>query len=125
MNILLVDSDGRNRNNLSSRLRMQNFSVEIATGGFHSLHILEQEENPAEIYTVILLIEDSEDMSGHEIASHVNALFKKRPPIIYVHKKKFSEQDKRRIEKAGVDEIFLLTEKNFNKLLKTIDKLKK
>ena len=125
MNILLVDGNGKGRSNLSSRLRTQNIDVEIATGGFHTLYILEQEDNPTEIYNVILLVEDSEDMGAHEIAGHIHSFLKKAPPIIYIHKKDLPKKEKEYIKKSGVDTTFFLTEKNFNQLLKTIDKFDK
>ena len=125
MNILLVDGNNKHRSNLSSRFRTQNIEVEIATGGFHALYILEKEENPAEIYNTILLVENTEDMMASEIAVHVHTLCKRPPPIIYIHNKNLSKKDGEYIKESGIDEIFYLTEKNFNQLLKSIDKFKK
>ncbi|MCY4523168.1 MAG: response regulator [Halobacteriovoraceae bacterium] len=122
MNVLLVDSDRRHRTNLSSRLRMQYDDVEMASGGFHAIHILDKVKNPVESYDIILLVGDAEDMSGSEIAGHIKAMPKKSPSIVYIHRNDISSKEKKYIKKAGVDEIFLLTEKNFNNLLKVIDK---
>lgn len=125
MNILLVDSDSKHRAKLSSRFRLQNIEVEIATGGFHALHILEQEENPTKIYTTILVMEDTNDMGGGEIAEHIQSLCKNPPPIICIHKKDLPIKSKKNIKESGVDEIFFLTEQNFNQLVKSIERLKK
>ncbi len=68
--ILLVDQNPTRRNNLSSRLRMLGYTIEIASSGFQALHLLEDSnfnKYNQKRYRLVLVLDDSEDMPGREI----------------------------------------------------------
>lgn len=66
--ILLIDDLQQRKVTLSSRLRMLGFTIDIATGGFHGIHLLEKNH-----YNLVLLIDDMDDMAAHETISLIRA----------------------------------------------------
>lgn len=66
--ILIVDDNQQRKMALSSRLRMQGYTIDIATGGFHSIHLLEKNH-----YNLVLIIDDMEDMAAHETIGLIRA----------------------------------------------------
>lgn len=116
MRILLIDNDLKNRNNLSSRLRMQGYQIEAATGGFHALHLLEKKN-----YELILIYRDMEDMPGLEIASMTRSIDGySDSPIIYFTKQ-FNEEAKNAMEMGASYCLSLKTD--FKGLISIISKL--
>lgn len=59
--ILIIDDHQQRKTELSSRLRMQGFSIDVATGGFHSIHLMEKNH-----YNLVLMIDDMNDLSTSE-----------------------------------------------------------
>jgi DNA-binding response OmpR family regulator len=79
--ILIVDENVQFRNTLASRLRLQGFNVEFATGGFHLLHILEKHRD----CSLVIMHEDMLDMSAVEIISLVRTTKNKTDlPILFI-----------------------------------------
>ena len=80
--ILISDENVTFRNVLASRLRLLEFNVEIALGGFHLLHIL---ENDIDCSHMVILHEDMLDMSALEIISLVRTnKSQEELPIIFI-----------------------------------------
>lgn len=59
--ILIIDEHTGRKTTLSSRLRMQGFTIDVATGGFHGLHLAEKNQ-----YNLVMIIDDMEDMPAYE-----------------------------------------------------------
>ena len=115
--ILLIDRDSRRRNNTSSRLRVQDVETELATGGFHAIHLIENNQ-----YDVVIVVEDMEDMSGEEIMGLIRTQFDgKKLPILYSAETKDEDTILNAIEIGASD--FLPLSANFNELIKKIEKL--
>jgi CheY-like chemotaxis protein len=82
-NIVIVSENPNFRNILSSKFRMENFDVEIATGGFHLLHLLEKEKS----VNMIIFNGDMPDMSAFESISLIRETKSMRElPIVFVVK---------------------------------------
>lgn len=80
--ILLIDGDTNRKNNFASRLRVQGFDVELANGGFHSVHLCEKIS-----YSSVIIIGNSHDMSGLEILNLLRTYKPKEElPIIFINK---------------------------------------
>jgi DNA-binding response OmpR family regulator len=60
--ILIVSDMVQKRNNISSRLRAQLFTLEGAQDGLHALHLIEKNS-----YRLVLLLNDMELMSKREV----------------------------------------------------------
>ncbi len=100
--ILLVVDDVKRRNNLSSRLRSQNCSVEASTGGFHSMTLLE--EKP-EYYQMVLLIGHMKDMNAYEQISLIRSTYEKNDlKILYIYNPKEIDDSASLLE-AGADNL--------------------
>jgi DNA-binding response OmpR family regulator len=79
--IIIVDENVQYRNTLASRLRLQGFSVEFASGGFHLLHVLEKHWD----FNLIILHENMSDMGAEEMISLVrNTKNKVELPILFI-----------------------------------------
>lgn len=79
--ILIVDEGQSFRNTLASKLRMQGYSVEFASGGFHLLHILEKNRD----CNLILFHEDMLDMPAEEMISLIRIHKNKTElPILFI-----------------------------------------
>lgn len=116
--LLLVDPDMPRRNNLSSRFRTQNFSVEAGTNGFHTLSLLEQQS-----YSAILVVDGMPDMPADEIIS-LSREANKDIPILYFAKSLKEEDLIKRCLEAGANS-FLLRDANFNQILVKVEHLLK
>lgn len=81
---ILIASEATNfRNILAGKLRLDNFEVEFATGGFHMLHLLER---PLD-YNMVIINEDMHDMSAPEMIGLIRlAKSKQELPILYISK---------------------------------------
>ena len=72
------------RNILASKLRMENFDVEFADGGFHLLHLIERNK---EEFDMIICHENMKDMPSFEIISMIRqSKSKTELPILYIAK---------------------------------------
>ena len=81
--ILIVDENVQFRNNLASRLRIQGFTVEFATGGFHLFHLLERFRD----WNLIIFHEDMLDMPAEEMILLIrNSKDKNELPILFISK---------------------------------------
>lgn len=81
--ILLATENQTFRNNLGQKLRFEGFNVELATGGFHLLHLLEYSRD----YNLVILHENMHDMPACEIVSLVRTQKNKADlPIIFISK---------------------------------------
>lgn len=80
-NIIIASENPNFRNVLSSKFRMENFDVELATGGFHLLHLLEKDKP---VHMIVINC-DMPDMSAFEIISMVReSKTKAELQIIYI-----------------------------------------
>jgi len=81
--VLLASQSQAYRNNLASTMRMQGYDVEFAHGGFHLLHLLENEIDNN--FNIIILHENLEDMSAYEVISLVRLnKTKTELPVIFI-----------------------------------------
>lgn len=86
--ILIVDENIQFRNTLATRLRLQGFNVEFATGGFHLLHVLEKHD-----YCLVIMHEGMLDMSAEEIISLVRTTKNKTDlPILFISQNSNEEE---------------------------------
>jgi PleD family two-component response regulator len=116
--ILFASENINYRNNLAAKLRFEGFNVEIATGGFHIIHLVEKNND----YNLIFIHENMQDMSGYEIISLLrNTKSKKDLPIIYISKDK-REEEVCEIVFAGANE-FLTQSTNFSPILEIARKI--
>jgi PleD family two-component response regulator len=84
--ILLATENLSFQNNLSGALRMQGFKVEVATSGFHMLHMLENQDAALKV-DLIILNENMRDMAAPELVSLIRVnQSKKELPIIFISK---------------------------------------
>lgn len=81
---ILIASEAINfRNILAGKLRMESFEVELATGGFHLLHILEKFSD----FSMVIINENMHDMSADEMICLIRLIkSKKALPIVFVSK---------------------------------------
>ncbi|MGB0454286.1 MAG: hypothetical protein ACPGJV_11300 [Bacteriovoracaceae bacterium] len=98
--LILVDQS-RQRNNLSSRLRMSQFKVELALGGFHALNLIENGE-----FDVVLIKNDQEDMSAKELVGLIRTRWdeKKLPSVVLM--KNLTEEENAEIIDFGANFCF-------------------
>lgn len=81
--ILLATEDLNYRKNIAAKLRFEGFDIEFSNGGFHLLHLLEKNT----VYNLIIIHENMEDMSGHEIIMLIRTTKSKTElPIMFISK---------------------------------------
>lgn len=118
--ILFIDGNDVRKKQTSSRLRMQNFVVEIVGGGFHAIHLVEKEN----FNMIITQGDDLEDMPAEEVVSLIRNIHSREElPILSI----LSEADDEvatALANSGANEIIINTG-NFNVILKEIEKLQK
>lgn len=106
------------RNNLASKLRIDNFEVEFATSAFHMLHLLEQEKEP---FHMVIINENMHDMSAIEMIGLVRlAKSKQELPILFISKSN-DEEDICELVFTGANEYVVQTA-NFNPILERAHK---
>lgn len=87
--IIIADENTDFRDKIASRLRLQGFTVEFATGGFHLLHVLERHWD----YSLVILHENMADMPAEEMISLVRTnKSKSELPILFISNKGSKEQ---------------------------------
>jgi PleD family two-component response regulator len=115
--ILITDNDSNRKNNTASRLRVSGYDVELATGGFHVIHLIEKHE-----FLCLIIFEDQHDMSGLEVLSLARTrLDKTTLPIIYVSK----TSDKTLVMDAfehGLNDFVTYSPQFYNGILEKIQK---
>lgn len=88
--IIIATENFNFRNILAGKLRLDNFEVEFATGGFHLLHLLEQRN---EEVNMIIFNDDMNDMSAQEMIGLVRlSKSKTELPILFISKKNDEEE---------------------------------
>lgn len=92
------------RNNVASALRLQGFSVEFCTGGFHLLNYLENFED----ISLVILHENMADMGAAEMISLVRTQKNKiELPVLFISKKQHAPADIQEIIMAGANEFIV------------------
>ena len=104
--ILIIDEHPQRKTELSSRLRMQGFTIDVATGGFHSIHLMDKNH-----YHLVLMIDDMADLSTQETVSLIKttALKKEIDVPVMVMRSAGKELDADEIEyikKENVSKIY-------------------
>lgn len=88
--ILILSENVQYRNTLASKLRIEGFTVEFASGGFHLLHLIERYRNE---FNMVICHENMLDMSADEIISMCRlSRTKAELPIVYISKNNDEEQ---------------------------------
>ena len=106
------------RNNLASKLRIDNFEVEFASSAFHMLHLLESEE---EHFHMLIINESMHDMSALEMIGLVRlSKSKQELPILFISKTN-DEEDIYELVLTGANEYVVQTA-NFNPILERAHK---
>ena len=121
LSILLTTSNVQEGQNLASRLRVQGHYIEVASGGFHTLNLLEDTNNS---FNMMIIMGDQHDTSANEVTSHIRTLFSKKELPVLIMK---DTQDKEEVLEAfswGAND-FSSRKLNFNDLLKRLEKLVK
>ena len=124
--LLLVDENPTRRNNLSSRLRMLGYGIEICSSGFQAIHLLEEtllNKESNKNYRLILVLDDSEDMSGREIMLLMRELVKDKAklPILIGHPDDDPENILKIIKEGAND--YIVDVKNDGKIITKIKKV--
>ncbi len=118
--ILLIDGNDTRKKQTSSRLRMQNFVVETAQGGFHCVHMVEKQK----FDLLIIQGDELEDMPAEEVTLLVRNIHTKAElPILAILSEEDDEEASGLIQ-SGVNEVVINTG-NFNLILKEIEKIQK
>ena len=116
ISLLYIDDNLRQRKNLNYVLKNNGFHVHLADGGWHGLHLLEQEE-----YEAVLVSKDIKDMLGREVVLLIrNKHPKDTLPIVMIAKEKTKEEVLESVD-SGVNEFLGLEDPN--KLIRRLKKL--
>ncbi len=119
--ILFVSSDIAKRDNIASRLRYSQFKTELATSGFHTIHLLENAKLEKEPFSLLLLLGPSEDMPADEIISLSRNIFTaKEMPILYLTLDNDPEHKLEIVDLGG--KVMTFTD-NFGALLQAVNKI--
>ena len=113
--LLLVAEKKQLRDQISQALRKA-YNVKVATGGFHAVHLIEQET-----FELIVVIGDSQDMAATELITLLRTNFSQRElPILFLGGK--GGTDMLDAIEVGANAYLPLTQ-NLNILLKKIQEL--
>lgn len=120
IDIVLLEENLQHRNNISSRLRTQGFSVDAPSGGFHAIKVIE--ENAVRS---IVLCSDMDDMSLKEIATIIRSMNSAQAQVpIYLFPTKVLEPDFPKVMKElKINGHF--SPKDFSQLVEALQKLSK
>ena len=78
-NLLLIAEKKQLRDQIGQALR-KSYNVKVATGGFHALHLIEQET-----FELVVVIGDSQDMAATELITLLRTNFSQRElPILFL-----------------------------------------
>lgn len=86
--ILIIDENPGRKTTLSSRLRMQGYTIDVATGGFHGVHLAEKNR-----YNLVMLIDDMEDMPAYETLGLIRSRHDSASLPIIIMRSKGNELD--------------------------------
>lgn len=101
------------RNNLASKLRIDNFEVQFASSAFHTLHLLESE---VEHFHMLIINENMHDMSALEMIGLIRlSKSKQELPILFISKTN-DEDNIYELVLTGANEYVVQTA-NFNPIL--------
>ncbi|MBY0414476.1 MAG: response regulator [Bdellovibrionales bacterium] len=115
--VIIISENINFRNNLASKLRLENYDVELATGGFHLLHLLEKDNNK----TLIICNGDMPDMPALEMISLARVVRTKLElPIIYISKEAPDNDIVSLIQTGNID--YLIQSTNFNSIVERAQK---
>jgi DNA-binding response OmpR family regulator len=115
--ILIVDENVTFRNNLASKLRIQGYTVEFASGGFHLLHTLERIKE----YNLLIIHEDMLDMSAEEMISLIRInKTKSELPILFISQND-SETEIAEMVSNGANE-YIIKSSNFQPIIEKTQK---
>jgi len=79
-NVVIFSGNSRDANEWSSRLRTQGYAVEVSTGGFHALNLIEKEN-----FDIMLVSGSAPDMSGIEVIAIARTVkSQEQLPIIFI-----------------------------------------
>ena len=113
-NLLLVAEKKQLRDQMSQVLRKQ-YSVKVASGGFHAIHLIEQES-----FDLTVIVGHSQDMAATELITLLRTSFSQRElPILFLSGKGSDMLD---VIEVGANAYLPLTQ-NLNVLLKKIEEL--
>jgi DNA-binding response OmpR family regulator len=118
--ILFIDGNDSRKKQTSSRLRMQNFDVEIAQGGFHSIYLVERES----FGLIIIQGDELEDMPAEEVISLLRNIHTREELPIMAILAQVDDDVAADLANSGANEILINTG-NFNLILKEIEKIQK
>lgn len=104
--ILLIDDHQLRKAELSSRLRMQGFTIDVATGGFHGIHLMEKNH-----YHLVLMIDDMNDLSTGETVSLIKTTASKKQidvPVMVMRStgKELDQDEIEYIKRENVSKIY-------------------
>lgn len=115
--VIIISENSNFRNNLASKLRLENYDVELATGGFHLLHLLEKDTHS----TIIVCNGDMSDMPAIEMISLARiGKTKSTLPIIFVSKEVPDQEISELVYDGTIDHIAQST--NFNPIVERAQK---
>jgi DNA-binding response OmpR family regulator len=85
--ICILSADKSFKNILAEQLRIENFDVEFADGGFHLLHLIECLKHDGDDYNLIICNEDMNDMPSFEVIDLIRQTKSKTElPILFISK---------------------------------------
>lgn len=117
--ILIIDDHTQRKTTLSSRLRMQGFTIDVATGGFHGIHLAEKNR-----YNLVMIIDDMEDMPAFETLGLIrNRHDSATLPVIVLRSQgmELGAEEQDFLENEQVNEV-LLWKDEFNSILRKIQR---
>lgn len=111
--LLLIDN-GKQRHNLSSRLRMTGFRVEMVTSGFHALQMLEDAD-----FEIVIIKNHPDDMPSFEVTGLIRTRWDASElPVVFMQDREYQQTIDMHRE-MGVN-VCLLSSVNFADLLKLL-----
>ena len=117
--ILIIDDHAQRKTALSSRLRMQGFTIDVATGGFHGVHLAEKNR-----YNLVMIIDDMEDMPAYETLGLIRHRHDSASLPVIIMRSEGKELDKEEqsfLEEEQVNEVVPWKDE-FNSILRKIQR---
>lgn len=119
-NILYIDGNDTRKKQTASRLRMQAFDVQIAQGGFHSIHLAEK----SLFDLVITQGNELEDMPVEEVVGLLRHIHPIDVLPILAILVEADDETAATLVKFGANEV-VVNNGNFNTILKEVEKIQK
>lgn len=98
---------------------MQGFSIDVATGGFHGIHLTEKNR-----YNLVMIIDDMEDMPAYETLGLIRNLHDSATlPVIIMRSqgKELGSEEQHFLEEEQVNEV-VPWQDEFNSILRKIQR---